>query len=191
MMKNEIRKELLDVRKNMSKKDVISLSKQIQKRLFELDEFKNADTILFYVSYGNEVFTHDMIKDCLKKKRNVIVPISDEQNKKLFLSKLEKWTDLSKGAYHILEPKKEKINETSVFEIDLVIVPGVCFDLHGCRIGHGEGYYDGLLKDSTNAAHIGLAYENQIIEEVPIESHDIPVDKIITEDRVIDCIQVI
>ena len=190
-MKNEIRKELLEKRKIMSKKEVLDKSKQIKKKLFDLDEFKNADTILFYVSYGNEVFTHEMIKECLKNNRNIVIPITIEEKKELVLSKLENWKDLVKGAYNILEPKEEKRNIVSIFEIDLVIVPGVGFDIHGCRIGHGEGYYDGLLKDSTNALHIGLSYENQIIDEVPIEGHDIPVDKVITEDRIINCNEVI
>jgi len=190
-MKDKIRKDLIQIRKNISKKEVLEKSKEIKKRLFEIDEFKNSSCILFYISYGNEVFTHDMIKEFLKNKKNVIVPISDVDNKKLILSKLDDWKDLEKGAYNILEPREETIREVSVFDIDLVIAPGVGFDEHGCRIGHGKGYYDRILRDSTNALHIGLAFENQIIEEVPIESHDIPVDKIVTEKRIIDCMKVI
>ena len=186
-MKDKIRKDLIQIRKNIPKKEVLEKSKKIQKNLFELNEFKNATCVLFYISYGNEVFTHDMIKECLKNKIDVVVPISDVDNKKLILSRLNDWKDLEIGAYNILEPREETIQEVSVFDIDLVIVPGVGFDEHGCRIGHGEGYYDGLLKDSTNAVHIGLAFEKQIIEEVPIESHDVPVDKIVTEERLIDC----
>ena len=186
-MKDKIRKDLIQIRKKMPKKEVLEKSKQIKKRLFEMDEFKNASSILFYISYGNEVFTHDMIKECLKNKKNVIVPITDVDNRKLILSKLENWNALTKGAYNILEPKEEKIKEVSIFDIDLIIAPGVGFDEQGCRIGHGVGYYDALLRDSTNALHISLAFENQIVEEVPIESHDMPVDRIVTEDRIIDC----
>ena len=186
-MKDKVRKDLIDQRKKHTKTEVLKKSNSIKTKLFELEEFKQASTILFYVSYGNEVSTHEMIKECLKKKKNVIVPISNVEDKILILSKLEKWQDLEVGSYNILEPKIDKIIEVSIDEIDLVIVPGVGFDKHGCRIGHGSGYYDGLLKDSTNALHLGLAFEFQIVEEIPIEKHDIPVDKIITEERIIDC----
>ena len=186
-MKDKIRKDLIQIRRNIPKKEVLGKSKKIEKNLFELDGFKNAESILFYISYGNEVFTHDMIKGCLKMGKNVIVPISDVESKKLTLSRLDDWKDLEKGAYNILEPREETIQEVSVFDMDLVIVPGVGFDEHGCRIGHGEGYYDCLLRDSTNAIHIGLAFEKQIVDEIPIEEHDIPVDIIITEERLIDC----
>jgi len=186
-MKDVIRKELIEKRKKMSKKEVLEKSKQVKKRLFEIDEFKKASTILFYVSYGNEVYTHDMVKECLSNGKKVVVPVTDIDNRKLILSKLRSWDDLAKGAYNILEPKKEKIDEVSIFDIDLIIVPGVGFDEHGCRMGHGVGYYDDLLKDSTNMVHVGLAFEKQIVDGIPTESHDTPVDKIVTEERVIDC----
>jgi len=186
-MKDKIRKDLIQIRKNIPKKRVLEKSKQIKKNLFEIDEYKKASSILFYISYGNEVFTHDMIKECLKNKKNVIVPITDVDNRKLILSKLDDWKDLAKGAYNILEPKEGKIKEVSIFDIDLIIVPGVGFDEHGCRMGHGVGYYDDLLKDSSNALNIALAFECQIVDCIPTESHDIPVEKIVTEKRIIDC----
>ena len=186
-MKDKLRKDLIQIRKNMPKKEVLEKSKQIKKRLFEMDEFKQASSILFYVSYGNEVYTHDMVKECLSKKRNVVVPVTDKENRQLILSKLGSWNDLTQGAYNILEPKKEKMKGASIFEIDLVIIPGVGFDEHGCRMGHGVGYYDDFLKDAANALHVGLAFEKQIVERIPVESHDIPVDKIVTEERIIIC----
>ena len=128
-----------------------------------------------------------MIKECLKTDKTVAVPISNVEERNLTLSKLKNWKDLKKCSYGILEPIKEKIIEISKHDIDLIVVPGVGFDEHGCRIGHGVGFYDELLKDSTNAYHIGLAFEIQIVEEIPIESHDIPVYKIITEKRIIYC----
>jgi 5-formyltetrahydrofolate cyclo-ligase len=69
----------------------------------------------------------------------------------------------------------------------LIIVPGLGFDTNGCRIGHGKGYYDNLLKNSRNALHIGLAFEAQIVKKIPVDAHDLPVHMIVTEKRVIDC----
>ena len=184
-MKDKIRRELIKKRKKISKNEVQSKSNQIKKRLFAMNEFKQASTILFYVSYDNEVNTHEMIKECLSKKY-VIVPISDETNRRLILSKLDNWNDLEIGSYGIFEPKNDKIKEISIENIDLIIVPGVGFDECGHRIGHGKGYYDNLLKNSMNISNIGLAFEFQIVKKIPIELHDLPVQKIITEERVLD-----
>ena len=186
-MKDKIRKELIKKRKSLSKTEVLEKSSQIKKKLFESDEFKQSYVVLFYVSYGNEVYTHDMIKECLKNNKKMIVPISNIEKRSLTLSELNNWNDLEPGSYGILKPKKDKIKETPIESIDIIIVPGVGFDELGCRIGHGLGYYDNLLEKSVNAIHIGLAFEFQIVEKVPIESHDLPVDIIITETRRIDC----
>ncbi|MDH7506527.1 MAG: 5-formyltetrahydrofolate cyclo-ligase [Candidatus Thermoplasmatota archaeon] len=185
-MKDKVRKELIELRKNLSRKEVFEKSNEIKNRLFKLNQFIKASTVMFYVSYDNEVYTHEMIKDCLANKKNVIVPITDKKNKRLILSKLEKWDDLSPGVYNILEPRKEKIKEASIDEIDLIIVPGVGFDEKGNRIGHGIGFYDKLLKDSKSK-FIGLAFEFQVIKNIPIEKHDIKMDKIVTEKRIIIC----
>ena len=185
-MKSSLRKELIKNRKKISKNQILEKSELIKNRFFEMNEFQQASSILFYVSYDNEVYTHDMIKESMALGKNVIVPKLDKKNRKLILSKLYNWEDLVKGAYGILEPKK--INQISIDKIDLIIVPGVGFDGQGRRIGHGKGYYDNFLSNSKNALRIGLAFEFQIVEEIPTEAHDAPVQKIITEKRVIDCI---
>ncbi len=184
-MKEELRKKLINIRKNLSKSDVLEKSSIIKKRFFEMKEFKHASTILFYVSYDNEVYTHEMIKECITEK-NIFVPVTDKQKRRLILSMLAGWDDLAIGSYNILEPKKEKIKQISIDDVDLVIVPGVGFDERGNRLGHGKGYYDDLLKNSKSMK-IAMAFEFEIVKNIPIEKHDIPVDKIITEKRVIDC----
>ena len=185
MNKNEIRNLLKNKRLNLSKDEVLAKSKQIKNKLFQIDEFKKAKNILFYVSYDGEVFTHDAIKKAFIDKK-VVVPISNKEDYSLILSKLNSFEDLGQGPYGILEPKKEKIKETSIDEIDLIIVPGIGFDLKGNRIGHGKGFYDRLLKN-TNVPIIALAFEFQIIEKIPVDEHDKPVDIIITEKRIIYC----
>lgn len=182
-MKDRIRNILKEERNNVSKSEILEKSTIIEKKLYDLTLFKKSKTVLFYVSYDNEVFTHDTIKKCLKEKE-VIVPISNTKNETLILSKLENWEDLQNGPYGILEPKK--IIEISPDKIDLIIVPGVGFDEKGNRLGHGKGYYDKLLQKS-NAIKIGLAFECQIVDRIPTDKNDIPVDMIITEKRIINC----
>lgn len=185
MNKNEIRKLLKNKRLNLSKEEVLAKSELIKNRLFQINEFKKTKNILFYVSYDGEVFTHNAIKEALIDKK-VVVPISKKADYSLILSKLNSFKDLQDGQYGILEPKKEKIKEISIDKIDLAIVPGIAFDLNGNRIGHGKGYYDRLLKN-IKAPIIGLAYEFQIIQKIPIDDYDKQVDIIITEKRVIKC----
>ena len=185
-MKNQIRKNLISKRKNLSNEEVLEKSKKIKNKLFNLNELKQASTILFYVSYNNEVNTHEMIKELLTGNKTIVVPISNKKNRSLNLSKLNKWDDLSIGSYNILEPKKDRIYGVNIDSIDLIIVPGVGFDENGNRIGHGKGYYDKLLKNSKHATSIGLSFECQIVEKIPTGKYDLPVDKIVTEKRVIN-----
>jgi len=185
VMKENIRKQIKEKRRKQSKEENRKKSKEIKERLFSLKEYKEAEAILFYISYNGEVFTHDMILESFYKK-NIIVPVSNKQDSSLTLSHLKSWEELSIGSYGILEPRIEKIRKTNVEDIDLIIVPGVAFDEKGNRLGHGKGYYDRLLK-KTNALTIGLAFEFQIVDNIPTNKHDRPVDIIITEKRTINC----
>lgn len=185
-MKDELRKKIKKIRSDLSKSEVFEKSELIKNKLFKMKEFEQAATILFYVSYDNEVFTHDMIKECMSIGKKAIVPKSIPSDSTLILSELSNWNDLEIGAYDILEPKNDSIKEAPINLIDLIIVPGVGFDEKGRRIGHGKGYYDRLLKNA-NSLLVGLSFEFQLVDEIPTEKHDIKVDKIITEKRVIDC----
>ena len=185
VMKENIRKQIKEKRRKQSKEENRKKSKEIKERLFSLKEYKEAEAILFYISYNGEVFTHDMILESFYKK-NIIVPVSNKQDSSLTLSHLKSWEELSIGSYGILEPRIEKIRKTNVEDIDLIIVPGVAFDEKGNRLGHGKGYYDRLLK-KTNALTIGLAFEFQIVDKIPTNKNDRPVDIIITENIIINC----
>jgi 5-formyltetrahydrofolate cyclo-ligase len=186
-MKKEIRSMILNKRNSMLFSEVLEKSERIKEQVFHMDEFKDAKTILFYVSYDNEVNTHEMIKKCLKIKKQVVVPKTDINNHTMLCSSLTKWDDLIAGAYNILEPRQKCLKEISLESIDLIIIPGIAFDGQGNRIGHGMGYYDRLLKEKINAHHLGLAFEFQIVEKIPPEIHDVKVKKIVTEKRIITC----
>jgi 5-formyltetrahydrofolate cyclo-ligase len=89
--------------------------------------------------------------------------------------------------FYIPEPISSEKNMIAESDFDLVIVPGVVFNLNGYRLGWGFGFYDDFLsRVSGKTRRIGLAYELQIAD-FPVESHDIPVDKIITEKRIVEC----
>ena len=186
-MKKDIRSTILKKRGSMPLLEVQKKSKLIKEQIFQMQEFREAKTILFYVSYDNEVDTHEMIKESLGMKKQVVVPKTDMKNRTIICSSLTKWDDLLSGAYNILEPRQECVNEVSPESIDLMIIPGVAFDCQGNRIGHGMGYYDRLLQKKMSAHCVGLAFELQIVESIPSEKHDVKVEKIVTEERIILC----
>ena len=126
-----------------------------------------------------------MIKESFKIKKQVVVPKTDKCNRTILCSSLTRWDDLIIGAYTILEPRQECLNKVSLESIDLIIIPGIAFDCQGNRIGHGMGYYDKLLKKNMNAHR--LAFELQIVENIPTDRQDVKVEKIVTEERIITC----
>lgn len=188
-MKQRIRKKVLEGRKALPEKWILAKSHLIAERLFELPKFKRSHTVMFYVSQGSEVNTHQMIKDALQGGRRVAVPVSRSEGRKLLpVIILDLDRELSPGSRGVLEPvlKKERILDPA--EIDLVILPGVAFDIRGNRLGRGHAYYDNFLKETPpKVAKIALAFERQIVHNIPPAPHDVPVDKVVTEKRVIDC----
>ena len=136
------------------------------------------------MSTNKEVRTEAAVRDALAAQKKVVVPISDLDNERILPSKLESLDALRPGAYGILEPILRE--EVKAGEIGLVIVPGLAFDEEGNRIGYGMGFYDKFLK-RVSGKKIGLAYEMQIVDKIRTAEKDVCVDKIITEERVIDC----
>ena len=190
MQKDGIRKKILSLRRSQPKEEKRKKDSLIQDRLFKLPEFIKAKTILFYISTEDEVGTEQIIKRALKENKRVIVPVSKVEERNLSLSELKDYdSELELGAFNILEPKKEFRRFISPDELDLIVVPGVAFDSSGNRLGRGMGFYDRFLKRIKRKIPIlGLAYEFQIVDEIPVDDKDVSVDKIVTEDRIIECV---
>ncbi len=190
MGKEEIRKKILKKRLSLPVEDIKDKSQKIFLYLTETVEYRNSQNIMFYVATRSEVQTEEMIKSSLKLGKNIFVPVILTECTNLAPSKLIDFdNELEMGKKGILEPKKEYCKYSPLGNIDLIIVPGVSFDLSGNRIGRGFGYYDNFLrKISIPTKVIALAFEMQIIEKIPSDKNDIPVHKIITEKRIINSI---
>ncbi|MCK4589147.1 MAG: 5-formyltetrahydrofolate cyclo-ligase [Nanoarchaeota archaeon] len=177
-MKEKSREEILKKRNSLSRTEIKSKSKEIFQRLLNINHLNRTQNVCVYVSKDSEVETHDLITYLLKKK-NVFVPFIEKEE--LRVSEIKNFSDLEKGQFNILEPKN-KINYNQ--NIDLIIIPGVAFDKRGNRLGRGNGYYDKFLKN-IQSLKIGLAFEEQIIGQVPVEKHDVPLNLIITDKQII------
>ncbi|MDG6218688.1 MAG: 5-formyltetrahydrofolate cyclo-ligase, partial [Candidatus Thermoplasmatota archaeon] len=173
-------------RKNKTQKYIFLNSERIIERILDLEFFQDSTNILFYVSYDNEVCTHQLIKNSLSFGKKVYVPLSERKTHTLTISKLFDYNDLIPGTFGILEPKKEKQHLVPINVLDLILVPGIGFDKKGNRLGQGGGYYDWLLS-KTKATAIALAFEFQLVDLIPTEQHDQQVDIIVTEEQVIYC----
>jgi len=184
-LKTAIRKQAHENRRAQLDKDAVS--EKIVNRFMELPEYQAAKTVMFYVDVRDEVRTRQALPAALASGKRVVVPYCVDGELELFW--LENIEELELGMYRILEPKSDlrslgskRLQPT---DLDLVMVPGVAFDRNGGRTGHGKGYYDKLLQHARlDAPLIALSFECQIFEKIPAESHDIYMDKVVTEDDV-------
>lgn len=184
--KRELRKKILNERDRLSETEVIEKSKAILENLWTLNEFLSAEKILLFVNFRSEVRTIPIIEKCFLENRKVILPVTDIPNKMLHLYNVKSLDELKIGAYNILEPDPFISEKTSIADIDCVIVPGTAFDETGGRMGYGGGFYDRLLSNlRKKVPKIGLAFELQIIEKVPMGYYDQKVDIVVTEKRII------
>lgn len=185
--KCKLREEKLKQRKELSELKVKSLSEKICDTLLKMPVINKNNNIMLYIDFRNEVKTTELIKELLNLDKRVIVPYTDVKNKRIIPSEINNVErDLVKGSYGILEPRKDNLKEVSLDEINVVIVPGVVFDKKCCRIGYGGGYYDIFFEQKGKGlTTIGLGYDFQIVDKIPNEEFDIPLEYIITEKRII------
>jgi len=182
--KRALRKEKIEWRASLAPEDARIKSAKIAASVRTLPEYGGAKTILFYVSAkANEVDTHTLIREALAGGLRVLVPVTDFDRNELIVSELKDMEELAPARFGLLEPSGDAIRPFDPKGADVIMVPGVAFDRDCRRIGFGGGYYDRLLAD-CRAASIALAYEGQMVERVPTDEHDLPVDVIVTESRI-------
>jgi 5-formyltetrahydrofolate cyclo-ligase len=185
-MKELTRMRHLQLRNSLAGCEIRKKSLAIKEKLLSLPEYRRAKSILFYASIGNEPATGEMIKAALGEGKKVAVPITSFRDRSICLSEIASLDDLEKKESGLIEPKKEKICSTPLEKIDLVVVPGVCFDLEGYRIGYGGGFYDRLLRKAPRkTVLVGLCFEENLEQRLPRQSHDAKINKIITEKRIV------
>lgn len=187
--KKELRKKVQELRDALPREERERLSRMIMENLWKVPEFRDARTVLFFISFRSEVDTLPMIERALKEGKVVCVPCTDSSNHQMVASRLlDLEEDLRTGNYDILEPRRECLRPVPPEELDVVLMPGVAFDLTGGRLGYGGGYYDRFLeKCSARCLLLAPAFEVQLVEHVPCADHDRHVHKIVTERRIIDC----
>lgn len=185
--KEEIRYDIAKRLAILADSAVEAKARQIENRLFDFANFLEANIVLLYINSANEVISRNIIARCFDYNKIVVLPAFDSHTYEMKLMKVDNLeTDLKLGPRGIFEPDEMRCNVVPIECIDIAIIPGTAFDEKGGRIGSGEGYYDRLIpKLSITTRKVALAFENQITQQIQMESHDKHVDIIITEKRII------
>jgi 5-formyltetrahydrofolate cyclo-ligase len=185
--KSQIREEISQNFSELSAKEIAEKTNAIENRLFDFANFLESKITLLYVNNEHEVPTDNILKRAYDYNKIVVLPAYNTENFEMALKKvddLEK--DLLAGPRDILQPDESRCKDVPTDKIDIAIIPAVALDEKGGRIGSGKGYYDRLIpRLAITTRKVALAFEAQIVPQVPIESHDKHVDIIITENRVI------
>lgn len=187
--KDEIRLEMREKRKAVEQEVRREAGKEIAKKLIESDIrlLLQAWRIALYLSAEHEIPTRYIVRSIFEVGREVVVPYWSQSNKKYQLTLMGPTTKLVTGKLGIREPR-ERV-PVLPFDIDAFIIPGLAFDAQGGRLGYGAGIYDGILVEARKQApKIAVCYDWQVLDEpLPLEPHDIRMDWIVTDQRVINC----
>ena len=187
LKKNELREETAKKIAALPAKEISEKTKAIETRLFDFANFLESKIALMYVNNNGEVPTGNILRRTYDYGKIVVLPAFDTENFKMTLLKVDNLDkDLREGPRGILEPDETRCKVVPIERIDIAIIPAIALDEKGGRIGSGEGYYDRLIpRLAITTRKVALALEQQIVPQIPLESHDKHVDIIITEDRVI------
>jgi 5-formyltetrahydrofolate cyclo-ligase len=187
-LKAALRKEAL------SKRDSIPLpvrkvkDSAIADRLLTLDNFMESQVVLLYASFRSEVETEGVIEKALEMGKKVLLPRVNLGGKRLDLYEINGLDELSSGYMGIPEPDAKEENLRGLEDVEVAVLPGAAFDSKGTRLGYGKGYYDRLLSEGrARPVLVALAYEEQMLEDIPAETHDVKMDIILTDRRLIGC----
>ncbi len=187
--KGNLRRYILRLRDRQSIGEVEQKSEDITEQVLHLHEYVRARGIACYVSKDTEVDTRVLIRHALDHDKRVLIPVVRKGEVDLFFSEIKNLgKELAPGTFGILEPKSEFVREVSLDAVDIVFVPGIAWDRDGYRLGWGRGYFDRVIKRlPQHVKSVGLAFSLQLINKIPRDQFDLPVDMVVTESRVIRC----
>lgn len=192
MTKGQIRDRIKDTRSKQSKEDRIHNSKAIHNQLFESEAYRHCSKLFSFVSFGDEVDTKELIARALTDQKTVYVPRVEQKSLEFF--EIHDLNRLVPSKFGVPEPEPDyehiyaPLNQAQK-DCSLMVMPGLAFDLRGNRVGYGAGYYDRYLSRFANNQFIkiAVAFDFQVIDQIPAEEFDVIMDAIITPTRIISC----
>lgn len=187
--KKVLRKEILEKRNNIDLFKKEEMDKKILNQFYEGKYYKEAEKIFIYISYDSEINTKIIINKALKDNKKIYVPRTEFKTRRMDAVEIASLDNLIESNYGILEPAID-VPHIDPNELNLIVVPGVAFDRNGGRMGYGAGFYDRYFKkinkeNMNKIVKLALAYEIQMLDKIPMNAQDVPVDFIITENEFI------
>jgi len=181
-LKDTVRKEILGKLRGLAPETRDQRSRRIQEKLISSEEFRSSSTIMTYVSLRTEVDTDHLNEKALEVGKRVVVPFFDLEEHRIIVSELESMDDLVEGPYGIRVPANGP-QRVSLEEIDIIVVPAIAYDKNNMRLGRGKGYYDRFLAEPglSTSKTVGLAFQFQVLDSLPSDTHDRPVSWVITD----------
>lgn len=185
--KKYIREEMAQMLSALAPDEMEAKQRELEERLFDFANFLEARIVLLYLDQGCEVPTEKIIRESLKYGKIVVLPVFNSGNHRIQLYKVDDFDkELKSGARGVPEPDPAKCKKVPIDKVDIAIIPGYAYDEKGGRIGSGLGYYDRFIpKLAITTRKVALTFDDQVIAQVPMESHDKFVDIIITDKRII------
>ncbi|HTN53304.1 MAG TPA: 5-formyltetrahydrofolate cyclo-ligase [Anaeromyxobacter sp.] len=180
--KRALRTQLIAVRARLAQDERIRWSRAIAARLVELPQVRSARTVALYAPLGTEVDALDLVPRLLERGARVLFPRAMPDRLLAFAPCTP--AELVRGPLGAREPPSSAPG-VALAEIECVVMPGVAFSLDGLRLGRGGGYYDSTLKAMPRAARVGVAFEAQVVAALPREPHDVTLDALVTEERLL------
>ena len=184
MNKSEIRDEIKSKRKSLEPAESGRISRAVCRKISSLGVWKKAKTAAVYIPLPGEVDIWPLINEGLSTGKIILAPFILPETGKALFSRFHDKKELKPGPFGLLQPEGGEIHSRDV--IDVIIVPGLAFSPDGSRIGFGKGYYDRIL-DGFRGESIAPAFEFQMYDDLPVSSHDIPVDYVVNERIVYIC----
>ena len=181
--KKILRKKFSEIRGNIT--DKAAKDAEITERFLDMERVRDADCIMVYASFGSEVETYGIVDAFLGTDKKIAYPRCEENGIMVF-HVIESFADLHEGMYRISEPDIS-LPVAEVTDRTVCIIPGLAFTENGGRLGYGGGYYDRFLAANINVYRLAVAYYRMIVNELPLSSHDLKVDSIVTEERMVLC----
>jgi 5-formyltetrahydrofolate cyclo-ligase len=181
-LKNKLRSEICAKLKNLSPENRAAASAQLCAKLKEQFFFQSATSVLFFAPLPNEVDVWPLLEESLASEKIVALPRFDPASQSYVACRIQNLPgEIISGRFSIREPH-QSCSEIPLDDLDLVLVPGVAFDLRGNRLGRGKGFYDRLLA-KIRGVKCGVAFDEQIVEKIPVEPRDVRMDFILTPVR--------
>ena len=178
--KKQLRREMRQRKAALTPEQKLAEAQVVFSAVEQMPEFRHADSVLFYYSLPDELPTHEMVQRWLEAGKNIYLPrVVGDDLEIVPYHGAQSLDDNNK--FHIGEPVGDAVDASC---LELIIVPAVALDAKRNRLGRGKGFYDRLLS-TISCPTIGVVCDFQLVDEVPVEPHDRPLDCVVTSDGVI------